>query len=131
MIIAILKIYMYNIKGMSVMGIFDKEIDITRNIKTIEWLKGELLSDISNLFKVLINGFKEDVHDTASEILANIILISYILGRRLGISYQVIEMKIENKIKLGLLEEHEIETHYGDLSELSKHMNSYRLKRKE
>ena len=83
MIIAILKIYMYNIKGMSVMGIFDKEIDITRNIKTIEWLKGELLSDISNLFKVLINGFKEDVHDTASEILANIILISYILGRRL------------------------------------------------
>ena len=111
------------------MGFFEKEIDITRNIKMIEWLKSELLTDLANLFKILVNGVKEEVHDTVSETLSNIILISYLLGRRLGISYNSIEMKIENKIKLGLVENHDVEKYYGDLSELAKHINSSRVKK--
>lgn len=110
------------------MALFDKEIDITRNIKIIEWLKSELLTDMANLFKVLVNGMREEVHESISETLSNIILISYLLGRRLGISYNAIELKIENKIKLGLLENHDVEKYYGDLSELSKHLNLSRLK---
>ena len=112
------------------MAYFDKEIDITRNVKMIEWLKSELLTDISNLFKTLVNGMKEDVHESLAEILSNIILISYILGRRLGINYNAIEIKIENKIKLGLVENHDVEKYYGDLSELSKHLSYSRTKRK-
>jgi len=110
------------------MGFFDKEIDITRNIKTIEWLKSELLTDVAGLFKVLVDGLREEVHEYAAETIANIILICYLLGRRLGISYNAVEMKIENKIKLGLLENHDVEKHYGDLSELSRHLNSSRLR---
>ncbi|MCX7923017.1 MAG: MazG-like family protein [Clostridia bacterium] len=110
------------------MGLFDKEIDITRNIKIIEWLKSELLTDLANLFKVLVNGMKEEVHDAISDTLSNIILISYLLGRRLGISYNSIEIKVENKIKLGLIENHDVEKYYGDLSELAKHLNSSRIK---
>lgn len=110
------------------MRFFDKEIDITRNIKIIEWLKSELLADMSNLYKILVNGVKEEIHDSVSETLSNIILISYLLGRRLGISYNSIELKIENKIKLGILEEHEVEKYYNDLSELSKHMSYSRVK---
>jgi len=111
------------------MPFFDREIDITRNIKIIEWLKSELITDVANLFKVLVNGMKEEVHDSISEILSNIILISYLLGKRLGISYNAIEIKMENKIKLGLIENHDIEKHYGDLSELSRHLNLSRLKK--
>lgn len=113
------------------MGIFEKEIDITRNIKIIEWLKSELLTDIANLYKILVNGIKEEINESVAETLSNIILICYLLGRRLGISYNSIEMKIENKIKLGLIEDHDVEKHYGDLSELAKHLNSSRLKKKE
>lgn len=113
------------------MAFFDKEIDITRNIKIIEWLKSELLTDVANLFKILVNGMKEEVHEVLSETLSNIILISYLLGRRLGISYNSIEMKIQKKIKLGLVENHDVEKYYGDLSELAKHLNSSRDKRKE
>ncbi len=113
------------------MAIFDREIDITRNIKTIEWLKSELLTDIANLFKVLVNGMKEEVRDSIAETLSNIILICYLLGRRLGLSYNAIELKIGNKIKLGLIEEHDVEKYYGDLSELSKHLNSSRPKAKK
>lgn len=113
------------------MTFFDKDIDITRNIRIIEWLKSELLTDIANLFKVLVNGVKEEIHENLSETLSNIILISYLLGRRLGISYNAIEMKIQNKIKLGLIENHDVEKYYGDLSELSKHLNCSRARKKE
>ncbi|AUS95072.1 hypothetical protein CDQ84_03810 [Clostridium thermosuccinogenes] len=110
------------------MALHDKDIDITRNIKIIEWLKSELLTDIANLFKVLANGIKEEVHETVTDTLSNIILISYLLGRRLGISYNAIELKIENKVKLGLIENHDVEKYYGDLSELAKHLNSSRIR---
>jgi len=111
------------------MAFFDREIDITRNIKIIEWLKSELLTDMAGLFKILVNGVKEEVHDTVSDRLSNLILISYLLGKRLGISYNAIEIKIENKIKLGLIENHDVEKHYGDLTELAKHLNSFRIKK--
>lgn len=112
------------------MGLFDREIDITKNIRMIEWLKSELLTDIANLYKSLANGIKEEIHETVSDTLSNIILISYLLGRRLGISYNAIENKVENKIKLGLVENHDVEKYYGDLSELSKHLSSSRLRKK-
>jgi uncharacterized protein YebE (UPF0316 family) len=111
------------------MALFEKEIDITRNIKLIEWLKSEILADIANLFKILVNGVKEEVHESISDTLSNIILISYLLGRRLGISYNSIEMKIENKVKLGLIENHDVEKYYGDLTELARHLNSSRVNR--
>ena len=110
------------------MAVFEKEIDITRNIKMIEWLKSELLTDIANLFRVLVNGVREEVHESVSETLSNIILISYMLGKRLGISYNAVEMKIHNKIKLGLVENHDVEKYYGDLSELSRHLGNSRRK---
>jgi hypothetical protein len=108
------------------MSYFDRELDITRNIRLIEWLKSELLTDISNLFKVLVNGIKEDMQTSVSETLANVVLISYLLGRRLGLSYSAIEIKIENKIRLGILEDHDVEKYYGDLSELAKHLECSR-----
>lgn len=111
------------------MAVFDKDIDITRNVKMIEWLKSELLTDLANLFKTLVNGVREDVHEAISDTLSNIILISYLLGRRLGLSYNSIEMKIESKVKLGLIENHDVEKYYGDLSELARHLNSSRVKR--
>lgn len=113
------------------MAFLEKEIDITRNIKLIEWLKSELLTDIANLFRALVNGMREEVHDSVSETLSNIILISYLLGKRLGISYNAIELKVYNKIKLGLVENHDVEKYYGDLSELSRHLNASRAKRKD
>ena len=108
----------------------EKEIDITRNIRLIEWLKSELLTDLANLFRVLVKGVREETHDVVTDILSNIILISYLLGKRLGISYNAVELKIQGKIKLGLVEDHDVEKYYGDLSELSRHLSSSRRKEK-
>jgi hypothetical protein len=105
-------------------AIIDREIDISRNIKLIEWLKSELLTDIARLFKAMSSGVKEEIIGDFAEILANIILISYLLGKRLGVDYGHIDRKINNKIRLGLVENHEVERFYGDLSELSKHLKA-------
>jgi len=111
------------------MAVIDKEIDITRNIKIIEWLKSELLTDVANLFRVMFNGVRDEAHDAIADVLSNIILICYLLGRRLGLNYSAIESKLESKIKLGLIDNNDVEKYYGDLSELSRHFGSSRAKK--
>lgn len=100
-------------------------IDITKNIKIIEWLKSELLSSIASLFEILVKGVKGS-QEVIVDILANIILVTYVLGRRLGISYNSLDMKVEDKIRLGVLEDHKIESWFGDLSSLKKHIDRNR-----
>ena len=103
------------------MGLNDKNVDITKNIKMIEWLKSELLTAVALLFETLAKGVKNS-QEAILDIIANIILITYLLGRRLGLSFENIDSKIEDKAKLGRIEEHNIEKWYGDLSDLSNHL---------
>ena len=112
------------------MALPDKEIDITRSIKTIEMLKSELLTELADLYKVLAGGARDELHEAVGDVLSNIILISYLLGKRLGVSYNAVELKIRSKIRLGLVENNDVEKYYGDLSELSKHLGSSRSKEK-
>lgn len=104
------------------MSFDNNSIDITKNIKIIEWLKSELLSSLASLFEILVKGIKGR-QDAIADILANIILVTYVLGRRLGINYTSLDMKIQDKIKLGVLEDHKVESWFGDLSSLKKHMD--------
>ncbi|AFS79843.1 hypothetical protein Curi_c28560 [Gottschalkia acidurici 9a] len=97
------------------------KIDITKNIKMIEWLKSELLTAIALLFETLVKGIKNS-QELVLDIIANIILITYLLGKRLGLSFESIDAKIEDKAKLGRIEEHNIEQWYGDLTNLLNHI---------
>jgi len=103
----------------------DNNIDVTKNIKMIEWLKSELLTAIASLYELLVKGAKES-QDAIVDVLANIILVTYLLGRRLGVNFSRIDMKLEDKIKLGVLEKHKIEEWYGDLSELKQYLGRNR-----
>lgn len=103
-----------------------KNIDITKNIKIIEWLKSELLTAVASLFQLLVKGVQNS-QEAILDVIANIILVSYLLGKRLGLTFQSIDLKIESKAKLGLIENHKIEKWYGDLSELLDHFNKDRI----
>jgi hypothetical protein len=108
------------------MRLFDKGMDITRNIRIIEWLKSELLANITNIFRLLVDGIKDEIHEDLADTLSGTILICYLLGRRLGISYNSVEIKMRNKVRLGLLESHATEKDYEDLDELSRHLDMSR-----
>ncbi|KXG73897.1 MazG-like family protein [Thermotalea metallivorans] len=107
------------------MAMGDQQIDVTKNIKTIEWLKSELLTTIASLFEILVKGVK-GTQDTLIDVLANIILVTYILGKRLGINFATIDMRIDDKIRLGILEQHKVEDWYGDLSNLKQYLDRNR-----
>jgi hypothetical protein len=101
-----------------------KDIDIGRNIRTIEWLKVEIIGGVADLFRQLPKGREELV--TAA--LGNLIMCCYLLGKRLGISYSKMEAAVERKARLNVEENHEIEAWYKDLSTLLQHLEARRHK---
>lgn len=106
------------------MGDIDRrQIDIGKNIKMIDFLKCELLNSTASLFELLVKGFKEG-QEAIVEVLANIILVTYSLSKRLGIDYHTIDRKVQEKAKLHMIEEHHLEKWYGDLSSLSQYLKN-------
>lgn len=95
-----------------------KEIDIAKNLRTIEWLKTELVDSVAAFFKSLLKAGT----DATSDALSSIIIIAYILGKRLGISFQTIDAEIKAKLNAQIKSEHELEEWYGDLSDLLNYM---------
>lgn len=101
----------------------EKGSDITKNVKIIEWLKNEILINVSNLFNLIFKGVKP-IDDGLQNAIANIIMMSYLLGKRLGISFDEIDYKIKEKVKEEIKDENSIETWFGDLSNLEKHIDN-------
>lgn len=108
------------------MSFNDKNIDVTKNIKVIEWLKSELLMAVASLYDLLVRGIQNS-HDAVLDAISNVILVTYLLGKRLGVSYENIDTKVEEKAKLALLEEHKIERWYGDIGSLLEHLKRKRV----
>lgn len=105
--------------------LFNQDTDITKNIRVIEFLKSELLTGVAALYQNLIKGTKVG-QEVLVDTLANLILVTYLLGKRLGIAAAVIDSKIMEKIRIGMIEDHETEKWYGDLSDLSEYMTRLR-----
>jgi len=96
------------------------EIDVAQNLKVIEWLKAELVDSVGELFKSLLktgNSMKVDA-------LATIIIITYLLGRKVGISFKTIDMEVKSKLNTSINESHEIKGWYTDLLELLNHLEN-------
>ena len=97
-----------------------KDADTLSNLRVVEWLKADLVETVGVLMKSLLKAGNEATIDA----LANLIIIAYVLGRRLGISFQVVEMRIKHKINTSLSETGEIDEFYGDLTQLQKYLES-------
>ena len=102
---------------------FDKSSEVTKNVKIIEWMKNEILMSVSDLFNLLFKGVKP-IDEALQDTLANIIMITYLLAKRLGISFNEIDYKIKEKTSLGIKEDHSIEKWYGDLTNLKNHIEN-------
>lgn len=97
-----------------------RELDITRSLRIVESLKSILLDDIAGLYRHLADPSMEDTRNVAADNLSDMIVVSYLLGKRLGVDYPTMDRYISKKIRLGLIHENEIEKYFGDLSELAR-----------
>lgn len=95
----------------------NRDLDIAKNVKMIEWLKSELLSSLSNLYKAMIVNAEDRILDA----LASVVLGCYFLGRRLGFSYEKLDHLIDDKLQSAPLEDHELEEWYGEVSGLKQY----------
>ncbi|WP_276620171.1 MazG-like family protein [Syntrophomonas wolfei] len=97
-----------------------KELDIAQNLKTIEWLKAELVDSVAALFKALLQKGNDAIQDAAS----SIVIITYLLARRVGVTFSVLDQAIKEKLRNSIKESEEIGSWSGDLSELYKYLES-------
>ncbi len=102
------------------MSLSTEEVDVVKNHRMVEWLKAELVSSVGGLFKAIIAGGDDLIVD----FLARIITSTYLLGRRLGLSFSRIDLKIEHNIRSNIANDHELEEWYGDLSALAAYRES-------
>ena len=98
---------------------FDRNSDVTKNVKIIEWMKKELILSVGDVFDLIFKGVKP-LDEALQDTLANIIMITYLLAKRLGISFSEIDYKIKEKIRIGIDQNHSVESWYGDFSNLKK-----------
>lgn len=101
-------------------GLKETELDITKNLRAIEWLKCELLGAVTLLFRGILKGSEERI----LEALAQAVLALYLLARRLGIGFARLDAKVRSMVHQSIIEEHELEKWYGDLSALEGHLQN-------
>jgi hypothetical protein len=95
------------------------DINIAKNVRTIEWIKAEIVSGIGALFKAMVKNNEEMILDA----LAGLVMGCYFLGKRLSIPFYKLDEKIAERLKSSQLQEHEIEEWYGDVTNLEQYLN--------
>lgn len=96
----------------------ERDVDVATRAKTIEWLKTEIIDQVSRLFKAMWDGSTVRIVDSMAGLIAGV----YILGRRLGISYRDLDGAVAEKLAKLKQEGHQLEDHYRDLSALEEHI---------
>jgi hypothetical protein len=96
----------------------ERDLDVATRARMIEWLKTEVVDQVSRLFKAIWDGSSSRVTDS----LAGLIASTYILGRRLGIPYRDLDQAIADKLAILKQEGHQLEDQYQDLTVLSEHI---------
>lgn len=107
------------------MGETPERIDVARQVQTVEWLKAELVSAAAAVLHTTRRGRDEQACDA----LAGVVMLSYLLGRRLGIAPGRLDQRLLTRLHAHLADGHELESWYGDLSALVDHFEARRVQR--
>ena len=102
-----------------------EDFDIMGDIKLIENYKTYLLSSVADLFVTMSKGSKASSDDMLDEI-AEVVILSYLLGKKIGINYNIIDDRIIKKLKLGVMDDNCIEKENQDYSKLISYIKNGR-----
>ena len=93
------------------------EQDIARNVKTIDWLKSELLVTLGSIYRSMAKGNE----DPRVSDIANLVIESYLLGKSLGVNFSDLDEVIDKNLTENIDNGHQIEQWYGDFTSLLNH----------
>lgn len=100
------------------------DLDITTTLKYTEELKAELLSSVGELYTSMTKG--DVTTSDRSEILSQIIVDTYLLAEKLGVSNNALDSKVLNRIRLELLDDDNSNDAKASLLLLAKHIDKNR-----
>lgn len=95
--------------------------NIMKNIRMIEELKAQLLCVISEFFRLLTKG-NNVAKDAILECISGAVITLYVLGEKLGYSFNDIDEKMEEKLELGIKAKDEVEKEGRSLSSLKSYI---------
>ncbi|MCL5677065.1 MAG: MazG-like family protein [Firmicutes bacterium] len=99
-----------------------QEVDIAVAARTIDWLQAELVSSAGGLLRAMAVGSD----DASTEAMAALVASTYILARRIGVSFERLDQEAVRRLKGHAAEGHELERRYGDLSALAGYLEDRR-----
>ena len=82
-------------------------LDIAKNIRLVEWLKSEILTSVAELYQLLAAG--QEFPRMPGRLPGKHNYSSLPSRQKAGNSFAAIDSKIESKIRLGIIEEHDVE----------------------
>lgn len=99
------------------------DFNIMGNIKSIEQLKAQLLCIIGEFFRLLTKG-SNVAKDAILNCISNAIIVLYVLGDKLGYSAIEIDEDMKKKLKIGVIEDDNVEKEGKSLSKLYSHLKT-------
>lgn len=97
-------------------------MNISTNIRAIDTIKSEILSEVASLYKSLAEYDEMGEYDSVINSVSTIIAMDYILARRLGMSFASVDNKIKELLTIAEEGGHELEVAFSDMSELKKYV---------
>ncbi len=82
-----------------------QDINITKEIKEIDFLRADILQKFSELNKSMLNINQENKNRFS--LFSDIIINCYILAEKMGIDYSHLDQKIINQLKINMFKESE------------------------
>lgn len=102
-----------------------EDLNIITNIKIIEEIKANIICVVGELFHLLTKG-SNVARDSILNSISKGIMLLYILGQRLGYSFEDIDKSIGTKLEKDLSSNHEYEKDGESLSKLESYLKKNR-----
>ncbi len=94
-------------------------MNIAANVRAIDTVKSELLSELARLYRTLSDYGEEPIYDDVLNELATINAMCYILSKRLGMSFESVDDRMLELLSAAVENGHEIEAEFSDMSALA------------
>ncbi|MPQ43764.1 MazG-like family protein [Clostridium tarantellae] len=101
------------------------DFNIMGDIKIIEEIKAQIICILGELFLILTKGTNV-VKNSVVDCIASLIILLYVLADKLGYSAIEVDENIKKSLKVGIVEEDELEKKGNNLTKLFNHLKERR-----
>ncbi len=96
----------------------EQTLNLSTNLRAVDNLKSEILSEVARLYQGLSDYDSEEIYDRVLQSVATIVAMDYILARRIGLDFETVDSKIAELTSIAEENNHELEVAFSDMSEL-------------